>query len=94
MQTDGLVSSPAHQKQLSSKIDIHQFNYILTASSVANKARLLSVSSPHAASWLSVVRSEGLGLPLEPSVFQGAVSGGLVWTPLMVPSVPYAQTVH
>ena len=70
MQTDGLVSSPAHQQQLSSNVDIHQFNYILTASSIADKARLLSVSSPHAAaSWLSVVRSEGLGIPLEPSVF-------------------------
>ena len=59
--------------QLSSKIDIHQFNSILIASSVADKAHLLSVSSPHAASWLSVVPSEGLGLHLEPSVFQVAV---------------------
>ena len=73
IQTDGLVSSPVHQKQLSSKIDIHQFNSILIASSVADKARLLPVSSPHAASWLSVVPSEGLGLHLEPSVFQVAV---------------------
>ena len=56
-----------------SKIDIHQFNSILIASSVADKARLLSVSSPHAASWLSVVHSEGLGLHLEPSLFQVAV---------------------
>ena len=42
-------------------------------SSVADKAHLLSVSSPHAASWLTVVPSEGLGLHLEPSVFQVAV---------------------
>ena len=34
---------------------------------------MLSVSSPHAASWLTVVPSEGLGLHLEPSVFQVAV---------------------
>ena len=33
----------------------------------------MSVSSSHAASWLSVVPSEGLGLHLEPSVFQVAV---------------------
>ena len=33
----------------------------------------MSISSPHAASWLSVVPSEGLGLHLEPSVFQVAV---------------------
>ena len=73
IQTDGLVSSPVHQKQLTSKIDIYQFNSILIASSVADKACLLSVSSPHAASWLSVVPSEGLGLHLEPSVYQVAV---------------------
>ena len=34
----------------------------------ADKARLLSVSSPHAASWLSVTPSEGLGLHLNPQV--------------------------
>ena len=73
IQSDGLVSSSVHQNQLSSKIDIHQFNNILIVSSVADKARLLSVSSPHAASWLTVVPSEGLGLHLEPSVFQVAV---------------------
>ncbi|KAL5487053.1 hypothetical protein EMCRGX_G019610 [Ephydatia muelleri] len=73
IQSDGFVSSTVHQNQLSSKIDIHQFNNILTISSVADKARLLSVSSPHAASWLTVVPSEGLGLHLEPSVFQVAV---------------------
>ena len=46
IQTDDLVSPPVHQKQLSSKIDIHQFNSILIASSVADKACLLSLSSP------------------------------------------------
>eukprot|EP00731_Ephydatia_muelleri_P019820 Em0012g645a len=73
IQSDGFVSSTVHQNQISSKIDIHQFNNILTISSVADKARLLSVSSLHAASWLTVVPSEGLGLHLEPSVFQVAV---------------------
>ena len=57
IQSDGLVSSTVHQNQLSSKIDIHQFNNILIISSVADKARMLSVSSPHAASWLTVVPS-------------------------------------
>ena len=73
IQSDGLVLSTVHQNQLSSKIDIHQFNNILIISSVADKACLLSVLSPHAASWLTVVPSEGLGLHLEPSVFQVAV---------------------
>ena len=54
IQSDGLVSSTVHQNQLSSKIDIHLFNNILIISS---KARMLSVSSPHAASWLTVVPS-------------------------------------
>ena len=73
IQSDDLVSSTVHQNQLSSKIDIHQFNNIMIISSVADKARLLSVSSPHAASWMTVVPSEDLGLHLEPSVFQVAV---------------------
>eukprot|EP00731_Ephydatia_muelleri_P009839 Em0005g425a len=73
IQSDGLVLSTVHQNQLSSKIDIHQFNNILIISSVADKACLLSVLSPHAASWLTVVPSEGLGLHLLPSVFQVAV---------------------
>eukprot|EP00731_Ephydatia_muelleri_P009826 Em0005g412a len=73
IQFDGLVLSTVHQNQLSSKIDIHQFNNIMIISSVADKACLLSVLSPHAASWLTVVPSEGLGLHLLPSVFQVAV---------------------
>ena len=73
IQSDGLVLSTVHQNQLSSKIDIHQFNNILIISSVADKTCLLSVLSPHAGSWLTVVPSEGLGLHLLPSVFQVAV---------------------
>ena len=37
---------------------------------IADRARLLSVSSPHAASWVSVIPSKGLGLHLQPSEFQ------------------------
>ena len=50
-------------------------------SSAANKARLLPVSFPHAASWLSVTPSEVLGLHLNPSQ---SLSGGLAWTFPMV----------
>eukprot|EP00731_Ephydatia_muelleri_P002359 Em0001g2359a len=42
-------------------------------SSVADKARLLSVSSPHASAWLSVVPSPGLGLSLDPNEHQMAI---------------------
>eukprot|EP00731_Ephydatia_muelleri_P021549 Em0014g140a len=55
---------------LSNKIDNHLFNILYEQSSAADRARLLSVSSPHAASWVSVIPSEGLGLHLQPSEFQ------------------------
>ena len=57
-----LSSCSVHQKALSEKLDDRQFNLLLNCSSVADRARLLSVSSPFAASWLSVIPSEGLGL--------------------------------
>ena len=60
-------------KSLSSKLDDHLFKVLLDMSSIADKARLLSVSSPHAGSWLSVTPSEGLGLHLDPSQFQVAI---------------------
>ena len=58
---------------LSCKIDNHLFNTLYEQSSAANRAHLLSVSSPHAASWVSVIPSEGLGLHLQPSEFQVAI---------------------
>ena len=56
---------------LSCKIDNHLFNTLYEQSSATNRARLLSVSSPHAASWVSVI--PGLGLHLQPSEFQVAI---------------------
>ncbi|KAL5509314.1 hypothetical protein EMCRGX_G004656 [Ephydatia muelleri] len=46
---------------------------LMETSSVADKARLLSVSSPHASAWLSVVPSPGLGLSLDPNEHQMAI---------------------
>ena len=63
------VDSPIPQKALSFKIDPQQFRALLDSSSPANKARLLSVSAPHASSWLSVVPSVELGLHLDPHEF-------------------------
>ena len=68
-----VLTSPFHLKMLSTKVDNHLFNLLLENSSPANRAHLLSVSSPHAASWISVIPSEGLGLHLEPSEFQVAI---------------------
>eukprot|EP00731_Ephydatia_muelleri_P013994 Em0007g1304a len=50
--------------------ELHAFD---EQSSVADKARLLSVSSPHASAWLSVVPSPGLGLSLDPNEHQMAI---------------------
>ena len=68
-----LSSFSVHQKALSEKLDDHQFNLLLNCSSVADRARLLSVLSPLAASWLSVIPSEGLGLHLTAPIFQAAL---------------------
>ena len=54
-------------------LDNHLFKVLLDMSSVADKAHLLSVSSPHAASWLSVTPSADLSLHLDPSQFQVAI---------------------
>ena len=55
------LSSPLSQRELSKKLDDHLFQSMLMTSP-ANKARLLSVSTPHASSWLSVVPSVELGV--------------------------------
>ena len=70
---ESVLLSPPIQKTLSSKFDDHLFNNLITLSSLADKASLLSISSPHASAWLSVTPSEGLGLHLDPPVFQIAV---------------------
>ena len=70
---ESLAQWPPIQKALSAKIDDFQFNQLFNSSSLADRARLLSISSPHASSWLSVVPSEGLGLHLNPDQFQVAI---------------------
>ena len=71
-----IISSPVSQKLLSSKVNDHCFQNLFDRSSPANKARLLSVSAPHATSWLSVIPSTSQGLHLDPVDFRVAVSGG------------------
>ena len=66
---ENLSFSSVYQKALSEKLDDYQFNLLLDCSSVADGACLLSVSSPFAASWLSVIPSEGLGLHLLAPIF-------------------------
>ena len=49
---DLLLHSSYSQKDLSARLENHHFDQLLFQSSPANRARLLSVSSRHAASWL------------------------------------------
>ena len=57
---DDIVSSPCRQHALSSKIENRQFKLLFDHSSLPDRANLLSVSSPNAAAWLSVIPSPGL----------------------------------
>ena len=70
---DSLASSNINQKMLSSKLVDYQLQGIFNRSSVADRARLLSISAPHSSSWLSVVPSEGLGLHFEPNQYNVAL---------------------
>ena len=73
IKVEDFLSSAISQGKLSEKLDNQLLSSLVEASTVANKARLLSVSSPHAASWLSMPPCEHQGLYLEPSQFQVAV---------------------
>ena len=62
-----------HQRSLCGKIEDHDLRVLLDKVSLPDKACLLSISSPHAAAWLSVIPSLRLNLQLEPAEFQIAV---------------------
>ena len=61
------------QRALSKKLDMHVFQSLLSSSSPVNKARILSVSAPHAGSWISVIPSTGLDLHLNSAECQIAL---------------------
>ncbi|KAL5515687.1 hypothetical protein EMCRGX_G000889 [Ephydatia muelleri] len=71
--TEAVSSTPVTQRSLSKKLECHLFNSLLGASSMADRARLLSVSATHAASWLSVTPSLALGLHLEPNELHASI---------------------
>eukprot|EP00731_Ephydatia_muelleri_P028751 Em0020g395a len=73
IKVEDFLSSAISQGKLSEKLDNHLLSSLVEASTVVNKARLLSVSSPHAPFWLSMPPCERQGLHLEPSQFQVAV---------------------
>ena len=52
-----LKDNSPNQKKLSDSIEALQFNSLLSTSSTADRARLLSISYPHASAWISVSAS-------------------------------------
>ena len=70
---DELLNSPTTQKMLSTKIENKQFQLLFDASSIPNRARLMSASSNLATFWLSVIPSPGLNLHLDTAEFQTAL---------------------
>ncbi|KAL5505640.1 hypothetical protein EMCRGX_G007104 [Ephydatia muelleri] len=66
-------NSHLSQKVLSSKIEDRQFGYLFHSATLTDRARLLSVSSPHTSAWLSITPSPRLNLHLEPAEFQVAL---------------------
>ena len=66
---DDIVSSQCRQHPPSSKIENHQFKLLFNHSSLPDRARLLSVSSPDAAAWLSVLPPPCLILHMDPPEF-------------------------
>eukprot|EP00731_Ephydatia_muelleri_P001670 Em0001g1670a len=73
IQIGSVLEKLPSQKTLSSILDDNIFRVLQGSLSIADRARLLSASSPHASSWLTVTPSEGQGLHLDPPVFQTAL---------------------
>eukprot|EP00731_Ephydatia_muelleri_P011651 Em0006g545a len=73
IQIGSVLEKLPSQKTLSSILDDNLFRVLQGSLSIADRARLLSASSPHASSWLTVTPSEGQGLHLDPPVFQTAL---------------------
>ena len=59
---ESVGNSHLSQKVLSSKIEDQQFGKLFHSATLTDRARLLSVSSPHTAAWLSVTPSPRLNL--------------------------------
>eukprot|EP00731_Ephydatia_muelleri_P033521 Em0031g29a len=68
-----ITTSNLTQKLLSAKLENQQFTKLFANASLPDRARLLSISSPHSSAWLSVTPSPRLNLHLDPSEFQVAI---------------------
>ena len=70
---ESVLNSPPQQKSLSQMLDSFAFHSLLSSASPVNKARMLSVSSPHASSWITAIPSTRLKMHLESAEFQMAI---------------------
>ena len=76
------------QHSLSDKLEAYSFSLLFDSMSCAHRARLLSVSSPHAAAWLTVTPSVSLGLHLDPNELHTAMKWWLRLCPYGAIDVP------
>ena len=70
---EAIRETPCRLKVVSNKLEDSLFAQLFSKSSLPDRARLLSVSSPHAVAWLSTAPSPGLNLQLEPPEFQASI---------------------
>ena len=70
---EAVLNTPPQQKALSLKLDTHMFQTLVSSASPANKARMLSVSAPHASSWVSAIPSVSLNMQLDSEECQVAI---------------------
>ena len=70
---EAVLNTPPQQKVLSFKLDTHMFQALVSSASPANKARMMSVSAPHASSWVSAIPSVGLNMHLDSEECQVAI---------------------
>ena len=73
LSVNDFVDHTLSQRQLSERLEDVQLNDLFDAALCADKARLLSTSSPHVSAWLTVVPSDSLDLHLQPHLFQTAI---------------------
>ena len=82
-----LLNKPS-QHNLSHKLEAYSFSDLFDSMSCAHRARLLSVSSPHVAAWLTVTPSVSLGLHLDPNELHTAIQWWLGLCPYGATDVP------
>eukprot|EP00731_Ephydatia_muelleri_P037846 Em0578g2a len=90
---ESVLNSPPQQKSLSQKLDSFAFHSLLSSASLVNKARMLSVSSPHASSWITAIPSTSFeNCTLTQQSTKWPLGGGLVSTHQRPLPVPFAQS--